>query len=365
MNKTLIKIIFLISPFLISQIANAETVKFRAMGAVNYEQSSVFSSKPPKDTEGRAVSLAIDAAWDKYVSGFSDAKRNAYSIVKRSILDRRDDFIIGHRVIDKINDEDNKKYTVQVRVEIDDSAIQKIIFDSTKKGNESGEYFSWIFVTRAQDSVKSYMDKVTKINKAESGGSDIQDVVIDGNSTAVTQEKSSYKKSTSGGSTEKKRDKVKWTKLSSKEIDAAMGEALVNAGYEAVDFGDLHSEGCSDRSKSVEEIRDEFVENTDLPKKTESAIKRTAKDCEVKYTAIGSLDIMMQQTDPVTGLIDVTVSVIAKVYDTSKRFPKQIASVGPVQHHGLGDSEQVARSNALKESAKQAANTMINQLRAR
>jgi len=359
----ILKNLFLYILLFISTLTIAETEKFTAIGSITYEPSSVFSSDPPKDSEAKAAKIAIDAAWKKYISGFSDEKRNAYSVVKSSVENRKNEFIIGHRIVDSSIDKDQKKLTVQVRVEIDDSAVQKVIFDKTKKGNEASEYFSWVFVTRAQDSVKSYMNKVTKINKAESGGSDIQNVSIDGDSTAVTSDKSSYSKSTSGGSVEKKRDKVTWIQLSSKEIDSAMGQALVNAGYEAIDFGDIVGEGCG--TTTVEEIREEFVNNTDLSSQTESGIKKAAKNCEVKFTAIGTLDIMQQKIDPVTGLTDVTVSVTAKVYDTSKRFAKKIGSVGPVQQHGLGDSEQVARGNALTEASKQAASTIINQLRAR
>ena len=163
-----------------------------------------------------------------------------------------------------------------------------------------------------------------------------------------------------------KRDKVTWIKLSSKEINSEMTRALVNAGYEAIEYGDVQSEDeCGGRSKTVEQIQDEFVSETDLSSKTTKGIKKTSKKCDIKYTAIGTLDIMKQSIDPVTGLVDVYVSVTAKVYDTSKRFAKTIGSVGPIQYHGLGPEEPIARNNALSKAAKSAAKSIINQLRAR
>jgi hypothetical protein len=348
------------------QYAQAETVQIKAIAKVSYESSGLFSSKPPKGTEDKAISMAKDSAWKKYVSGFSDEKRNSYDIVKNSILSRLDDFIIGYRVLDAVINKDSKTLTVQIRVEIDDSAVQSKIYKTTAKGSEAEILFTWVFVTRAQDSVKKYQDRITTMSKSENGNSATEKTSIDDSSVAMSDQSSSTRKKSTGGSVVSKRDKVTWVKLSSKEINSEMTRALVNAGYEAIEYGDVQSEEeCGGRSKTVEQIQDEFVAETDLSSKTKKGIKKTSKKCDIKYTAIGTLDIMKQNIDPVTGLIDVYVSVTAKVYDTSKRFAKTIGSVGPVQFHGLGPEEPIARNNALSKAAKNAAKSIINQLRAR
>jgi len=369
MNKNnLIKKIFLSIIFLIfsSQFSYAETVQIKSIATVSYGSSGLFSSKPPKGTEEEAVNLAKRSAWEKYISGFSDEKKNAYDIVKNSILERLDDYIIGYQIIDTSVNKDSKRFTAAIRVEIDDSVVQSKIYRTTAKGSEAEILFTWVFVTRAQDSVKKYKDKVVNMSKSGSSNSAIEKTVVSDTSVAMSDDKLSTRKTTTGGSTVSKRDKVSWTKLSSKEINSEMTRALVNAGYEVIEYGDVQSEDeCGGRTKTVEQIQDEFVSETDLSNKTTKDIKKTSKKCDIKYTAIGTLDVMKQNIDPVSGLVDVYVSVTAKVYDTSKRFAKTVGSVGPVQYHGLGPEEPVARNNALSKAAKNAAKSIINQLRAR
>jgi hypothetical protein len=45
-----------------------------------------------------------------------------------------------------------------------------------------------------------------------------------------------------------------------------------------------------------------------------------------------------------------------------RRYSKIVASVGPVQYAGLGQDEDVAKNNALKLAAENAANTLIQQM---
>ena len=363
--------IFFFFFLIVYQVANAETLTYKAQGSVEYKPIyELFSEKAPEGTIEAAEEVALEAAWKKYISSFSQEKRNAYSLVSDLVTNKRNDFIIGKRLLDHNIDKENKRYIVLLRIEIDDAAVQNLIFSQTKIGDEKNEYFTWVFVTRAQDSIKRFQDKVVSVSKAEEANTQSESTSIVESENSIDAQSSnqntSFKKDSKGGSTLSKRNKVSWIQLSSKEIDAAMNKALVNAGYEFVEYGEVQTEPeCGGDSKTLEAIREEFVTNTDISSTTRKGITKTAKKCDIKYTAIGTLDIMRATQDSVTGLVDVTVSVTAKVYDTSKRFAKTIASVGPVQYSGLGDSEQVARSNALQDATSKAANTIINQMRAR
>jgi hypothetical protein len=91
----------------------------------------------------------------------------------------------------------------------------------------------------------------------------------------------------------------------------------------------------------------------------------TAKKCEVNTFATGTLDVGLPDTDPVTGQKRVTVSVRAQVNDLSGVLPKMLASVGPIQYSGLGSDQNVARRNALKNAATEAAREISNQLKSK
>ena len=356
--------------FLTNSALAVNTVQVKAVVSVSYESKDFFSSKPPKGTEARAIKLAKTTAWKKYISGFGEAKRVSYDIVKNSILARLDEFIIGYRVLDKIVDKNSKVMKVAVRVEINDAAVQSKINQVTAKGVESNVGFTWVFVTRAQDSVKIYQDRITNMSKNERGGSTVEKTNVSDSSIAMSDKTSSTSKRSTGGSTVKQSEKIKWKILSSSGLNTKMNEVMVNAGYEASSYGDVYYEYTEDDKecgvgKTIEEIRDEFVTEVDLSSKTKSRIYRTAKKCDYKYVAIGAIDVMGENRDSTSGDMKVTVSVVAQVYDVSRRGSKVVASIGPVQFSGQGEEATTARKNALSKSAKKVATGIVNQLRAR
>ncbi len=61
----------------------------------------------------------------------------------------------------------------------------------------------------------------------------------------------------------------------------------------------------------------------------------------------------------------VYVSVNGKVMDLRGRFPKTVASVGPVQYAGLGPDIIVARRNALRQAGEHAAHDLTSKMQAK
>jgi hypothetical protein len=73
----------------------------------------------------------------------------------------------------------------------------------------------------------------------------------------------------------------------------------------------------------------------------------------------------MHDTDPVSGLKRVYVSVNAKVWNIEKRLPKLVASVNSDTFAGLGPNPKVAKNNALKKAATSAAKNIVDQMNAK
>ena len=317
-------------------VAFAETFSFKGTGTVFYEPEYILlSEKVPVGTEDRAASIGVDNAWKKYVASFSSDRKNASSLIASELNDSKESFIL----------------------------------EKTKKGNEKsyGEAMTWLFVTRGQASIKNYDDRVVKINSSKSGNSNSESQTYQESETSIRASeeisKSRFNKQEKGGSTTKKSSEITRKILSSKEIDASMRQALINAGYEGYMYGQIAAEPECGAKRTIEQIRNEFGASVDISSDTQRDITRTARRCEMKYTAIGTLDVMPAKSQGRKMIVD--VSVTAQVFDTSGRFARNIASVGPVVFGGEGPSEEVARFNALKKAGQSAASTIINQLRAR
>jgi len=109
-------------------------------------------------------------------------------------------------------------------------------------------------------------------------------------------------------------------------------------------------------------IQQEFKESDDVSTETRKSILDSTRECEAVYFATGTIDIGVQDTDPVSGLKRVTTSVRGQVWNITKKLPRKVASVGPIQYSGLGQDDQVAKRNALTLSADAAAKVILDQL---
>jgi hypothetical protein len=100
----------------------------------------------------------------------------------------------------------------------------------------------------------------------------------------------------------------------------------------------------------------------DLKSATLASVVNGMRTAQIPYVALGTLDVGMTDKDPSTGLARVTVTVNARILDISQTIPDTIASVGPVQYSGVGPDEDVARTNALKRAAENAARELTSQV---
>jgi hypothetical protein len=75
------------------------------------------------------------------------------------------------------------------------------------------------------------------------------------------------------------------------------------------------------------------------------------------------MDIGLATKDSVSGLMQVVVTVTAKISDLGGKFPKTIASIAGTPYAGLGQDDLVARQNALNEAATRSASELLDQLR--
>ena len=121
-------------------------------------------------------------------------------------------------------------------------------------------------------------------------------------------------------------------------------------------------EGDSGGKLSIERIRSEFSTGDDLGSEVLRSTVDGVRNAGIPLLAYGTLDVGMQDVDPISGNVRVTVTVTGKVLDVTGRFPRTVTSVGPVQYFGLGSDASVARTNALAQAAERAAEQMVDEL---
>lgn len=351
----------LIVLLLAATTVQAQIPSSKGMGEVSYSGWSLDGAE-----KEQAINQAKVNSIERFIAGGGVSRSKNFDLIRDEVAANPDEFVLGYSIISETDNDDDKKYRVILRSEINASRLDQALQDTSAVGNASAaekSYMTFVFVARQQTSVKSYDEKRVKRKDSETyvEGSDQQSVSSSGVEYAAGEYESS--KTITGGSATQKADVVQYDVSTAQGINSTMTQVLSTAGFEVVEAEYLQE--MTGGLVSVDAFREDFRTGSDISAPTKINAAKGAKMVDVTYLALGTLDVGIQDTDPVSGLNRVYVSVNGQVLDVSSRFPKAVASVGPVQYAGVGPSTTVARNNALKKAAEAAGRELTEQMNAR
>jgi hypothetical protein len=356
--------------------AAAQVVSSKGMATVTYDGR--LNAEDRQDAMRRANLSALEA----HIAQSSLAKAKVFAARRDEFAAKLDRLVLGSVVLSESDDKKARTYSVVVRAEINDALLRAELDGgsataTTRQAERS--LVTVLFVARMQDSVQSF--KAREYNRADvktsrQASGSYSERTTEGESIGAGSIGTSGSISRSGngrdnasittetgGSTTQRADKIAWKVTNASEINTAMTGVFSGAGYEVVEAE--YAEGESGGQLSVARVRKEFSQGDDLSPEVMRATVSGVRNAGIPLLAIGTLDVGIRDTDPVSGNTRVSVTVTGKVLDVSGRFPRTISSVGPVQFAGLGQDETVARNNALKLAAEKAAQTMVDELNVR
>lgn len=361
---------------LLAGMAQAQTVSASGMGSVSYD----WRLKPEQRQE--ALARAKLAAIEAFLAETSAAQVKLFAARRDEFAASVDRFVLAAVVLNESNDPKAKTYSVVVRADINAALLQADLGAASATSQAAPadrSLLALLFMARSQASVQSFQDKVytradfsaSVTSQAGYGEKTSEGESIAGNRIATDASRqesvdvnaASSVATTTGGSVTRKADAVSWQVAGTSEVNAAMTGVFGSAGYEVVEAE--YVEGESGGQLSIARIRSDFSTGNDLTPDVLCATVAGVRTAGIPLLAVGTLDIGLRDTDPVSGNTRVFVNVTGKVLDVSGRFPKTVSSVGPVQFSGLGPNETVARNNALALAAERAAQTMVDELNVR
>jgi len=349
--STLAAFAFLLS---IPGFVSAETTEVTAQGRVQYK-----SRKPKAEDRNRAVEQAKKNALDEYASSLPTSARKNYIAIEEKLKNNVDKYVKNALLIDEETDKDSKTYMVFIRATVDQGGID-IEIQSVAGGGQfaESEYILFVFSARSENVVKGYDDRRTTRTDVDLTD-DIEETAASDGQTALdsASRKSSAIKVT-GGSTVQQERKITYKVFSSEAVDSAVSQVFTEANFEVVPMFDVDEQITT-------LFQEDFGVGDDVSGKTRKYATNVARENEIPFFAYGLLEAGKSRVDDATGDYIVTVRVNAKVFDLSKRFAKVAAAVGPVQYRGQGKTVSEAQSNALRTSARQAAQDLTNQLMAK
>lgn len=328
-------------------------------GQVSHQyEGGLFSSSPSDDDKVEAIKAAKLAALKQYVSTFNVSKQQQYSKIEADVVKNIDDYISSYTIVAEDVNESLKLLNLVIRADINENKINAQLKGTTTAGtmdSGDGSAFSFMFVAREITESKIFKTRDTTISQSEQERSASQNV----NGNGINESVSGSSKTTSGGNIVRKTSQEKYRTLATTDFDASFNETLTSMGYETIDYSDIVSE-CG--GASIKSIKDAFSASDELPQNLRKQAIKGAKSCDVKYFAVGYMNVSVPELDPVSGEQKVIVSINGMVWNIDKKLPRKVASVGPVQYVGLGPDKDTARRNALSLAAKSAAQTVSDQL---
>ena len=249
---------------------------------------------------------------------------------------------------------ENGYWTVDVEASIDETQVEALINRNVKVNNAKKEEvnLAFIFVARDTDKVRKFAAKTTA-RTVENEAYKEKSAENEGGESAGENTKL-YDKTT-GGSIEKTSDRKTYKIANSEDIDNKITEVFNKAEFSVV----IPSEAGIDRST----FEKDFSNGDDISDATRKAAIDAARKSGLTYLAIATLDTDEQLVDQATGMQKVYVKVNGYVLDLTGKFTKKACTVGPKLESGLGESPEVAKTNALINAGTAVAKDLVDQLR--
>lgn len=338
---------FLVFLFLGVGQATAGMITQQGVGQASY------SAQSKRAAEIEASNKAKLNALTKYVSNFDVAKSNLYDRARPVIEASLDRFVTDYVLVESVADSNNKTFRVVIDATIDAAALDRELSKVSPASHgayELNSYLTFVFVSREVKALKQF--DARRVSQFE------QKTVDDGKSGGSFRTVES--KSTVGGSTLKKTDEITWNVSTVNEINTAMNNVFTSQGYEVIDAVDVYdaSKGLIDTVKFI----NDYKTGNDISPTTRRNAIAGCRAAELDYLATGTLDIGV--SDLVAPNVQrVYVSVTGKIWSVKTKFPRVVASVGPIQCAGLGPDHRVAKLNALQAAGEMVVRELTSQLR--
>ena len=347
---------------LLTSLAMAEIVKQQGVGQLTYTGWGSPSSKVKQEALEKAKKSAIE----KYSASFSTAKMMNYEKIRNTVEADLDRYITDYRVIDDDTDKGSKRYSVVIDASINASLIEVELQKVSAVQNSSSDeqsLLSFVFVAREVLSSKSFDARRSQRVVEESTLEESEEANVDGEQMGYASEVVKDSVRTTGGSTVQKSDQFEYDVSNAEDINSAMNGIFSSAGYEVIEAVYLQEE--SGDMVNVDDFMEDFRFGDDISGETRRNAAKGCRNVGIDYFAIGTLDVGAKDIDPVSGLTRVYVSVNGKIMDMRNRFPKTVASVGPIQYAGIGPNQMVAKRNALRQAGENAAKDLTSKLGAK
>ena len=326
-----------------------------------------------KDVHMATIENAKKAAWNNYTAKFSAEKTEKYMANSEAFTSNLDKFITEYAILETRCSKSNRTYTVALKASINQTMVDVTLAQfSGSQGTSSavsGQRIVSYVIARKVTKAKIFDEKGISQKSTETSIDADEDSVSDGSSASFSGQTTETSKVTTGGSIERKSSQLSYKIGNQTNARNQLDNALKRVKMRPVNPAFLiRFTGNS----YFDDVRNEFAGltesgETDISEATRNNIVEALMHPEVagkvNYLLIGTMDSSPPRKDLSTGLTKVDVSITLEISQLDEFFGAEVlAVVGPEVRSGLGETEQLAETEALKSAANDAIDSLINRL---
>jgi acetolactate synthase small subunit len=366
------KILFLIFATLFALSASAQYINLKGSASVKLKGAAVSP-----DEKDKAITAASMNAIERYFSEKGEAQNQVFDANQEKIETNLEKLVQNTSVLAEQAQPDTRRYQITVKIEVNEARLKNIVSSGSAAkmaGNGEKSNIVYFFTARQANSVKSFDARVVKIGQAtiqqdataSSKVSGTEGEKISGNQISTNASKSvankvdatTMVKTESGGSVTNKRDEIGYQILPMASYKPAVTSIFSQAGFSVIDSDYVLSE------TDIKGIYKDYSSGDDISPNSLKNIVKTMKNSKekIKYFVIATIDVGLGTVDPSSGMKRVAVEISGRVVSVESGFPREVASVPPVQQASLGADETAARTAALKKGSEIASREIISQL---
>ena len=370
--------IFLIAILLSPLASEAQVISEKGIGSMELERLTCKDNRPSqRKVHLAAIEKAKLSAWSKYTAEFNAEKTAAYLKIENEFTSNLENYITDYVVLDSDCSKVKRVYTISLRVSINASKVDSLLVtgagDSQMRADLKGQGIMYLVVPRETDSAEIFdvrRNAQTQIKKDFSADEMISEP--DG-SVSITEASTQREAVTTGGKTIQQRINRTYVIGDLTNAESQIGNVLTALGMKAMSASRLENMAVNRMGYSpfIKDVLDQFSGKigdygANISPQTREEIVNMILDVgqgRISYFMLGTMDASTPRTDPDSGVQKMDVLVNVQLYKIDDFFGAEVvATVGPEIKSAFGETDVIAKTEALKKAFSEATNTLIFKL---
>jgi len=370
----LLMVAILVVPF----SPEAQVVSEKGIGSMELERLTCRGNKPSdQKVHLAAIEKAKLSAWSKYTASFNSEKTAAYLKRENEFTGNLDDYITDFVVLDSNCSKSQRVYTISLRVSINANKMDSLLItasgNSQMRADLKGQGIMYFVVPRETDDADIFDARRTTQSQTNKSLEADEMVSESDGSMSITETSTQRESVTSGGKTKQQRTNRTYIIGDLTDAESQIGNVLTTLGMKAMSASRLENMGVNRMGYSpfVKDVLDQFSGKVgdygaNISPQTREEIINMISDVgqgRIAYFMLGTMDTSTPRTDPDTGAVKMDVLVNIQLYKIDDFFGAEVvATVGPEIKSAFGETDVIAKTEALKKAFAEATNTLIFKL---